>query len=102
MRNGRQKLVQLPDRDSRAITDSDSLMRSRAEHPMALYATSGSVYASWLRARAGHDEADVAELEQAVAAYADQGNKLYLPLCQCLLAEIEGLRSSDGLGKEAD
>ena len=47
------------------------------------------LYLGWARARLGDRETGVTELRQALAAYTDQGNKLFVPLFQGLLAEIE-------------
>ena len=71
------------------LSASEALVELAREHPMALYHAFGSVHASWARARLGDREAGVAALRQAIAAYTDQGNKLYVPFYQGLLAEIE-------------
>jgi predicted ATPase len=47
------------------------------------------VFLGWTRARLGDSEIGVTELRQALAALSDQGNKLWLPFFQSLLAEIE-------------
>jgi class 3 adenylate cyclase/predicted ATPase len=59
------------------------------EHGLSLYLTYGAVYLAWARARLGDRETGAAELRAAVAAYSDQGNKLYMPFYQGLLAETE-------------
>ena len=59
------------------------------EHGLSLYETYGTVYLSWARALLGDLETGVTELRAAVAAYKDQGNILYVPFFQGLLAEIE-------------
>jgi predicted ATPase len=80
-----------------ALRDSEALVELTQEHPMALYHAHGSVHASWARARLGEGEAGIAEFERAIAVYADQGAKLYLPFYLGFLAELEGeRRSADG------
>ena len=49
----------------------------------------GALQSAWARAKLGDQDAGAAELQQALADYASQGNKLFLPLYQGLLAEIE-------------
>ena len=59
------------------------------EHGLALYLALGALPSAWARAKLGDRDAGSAELRQALADYASQGNKLYLPFYQGLLAEIE-------------
>jgi predicted ATPase len=54
---------------------------------MALYLAFGDVYSNWARARLG--ETETTGLREALAAYLGQGNKLFVPLFQGLLAELE-------------
>ena len=61
---------------------------SRA-HGLGLFLALGALASSWARARLGDSVTGVTELRQALAAYADQGNKLYAPLFQGRLAELE-------------
>jgi predicted ATPase len=56
---------------------------------MALYLALGEVHANWARARLGDRQSGMTELREALAAYLGQGNKLYAPLFQGLLAELE-------------
>ena len=77
-----------------ALRASEALVALGREHNMALYLAFGSVHASWARARLSDREAGVTELRGAVAAYGDQGNRLYVPFYQGLLAEIEGEEQS--------
>jgi predicted ATPase len=55
------------------------------EHAMALYVTLGQIHSNWARARLG----DRMGLREALAAYLGQGNRLYAPLFQGRLAELE-------------
>jgi predicted ATPase len=59
------------------------------EHGMALYVGYGEVHSNWARARLGDGQGGVSELRRALAAYVDQGNKLWAPLFQGRLAELE-------------
>jgi class 3 adenylate cyclase/predicted ATPase len=59
------------------------------EHGMALFLALGDVQSNWARAWLSGREAEVSELRSALASYVDQGNKLYVPLFQGLLAELE-------------
>ena len=66
------------------------------EHGLSLYEAYGTIYLSWARARLGGRETGVTELRAAVAAFKDQGNKLYVPFFEGLLADIEA--DSDAAG----
>jgi predicted ATPase len=78
------------------LSVSETLIELSQEHRMALYHTLGSVEASWARARLGGGKAGLSELGQAIAAYADGGNKVFLSLFEGLHAELEAERSGDG------
>jgi len=47
------------------------------------------VYSGWAHAQLGNFEIGAVDVEQALAAHTDQGNKLWIPFFQALLAEIE-------------
>jgi predicted ATPase len=59
------------------------------EHGMALWLALGEVDSSWARARLGVRESGMTGLREALAAYLGQGSKLFVPLFQGLLAELE-------------
>jgi class 3 adenylate cyclase/predicted ATPase len=59
------------------------------EHGMALYLAWGEVYSNWARASLVDREGGMTGLREALAAYLGQGNKLFVPLFQGLLAELE-------------
>jgi predicted ATPase len=59
------------------------------EHGMPTYVALGEVHSNWARARLSGRESGMAGLLEAVAAYLGQGNRLWLPLLQGLLAELE-------------
>jgi predicted ATPase len=56
---------------------------------MALFLGLGNVYSNWTRAWLGDREGGMTGLREAVAAYLGQGNKLFVPLFQGRLAELE-------------
>ncbi len=59
---------------------------------MRLYLAFGALQLAWARAKLGDRDAGSAEFRQALAEYASQGNKFWLPFYQGLLAEIEAER----------
>jgi predicted ATPase len=56
---------------------------------MALYLAFGEVHSNWARAWLGDGESGITGLREALAAYLGQGNKLWAPLFQGRLAELE-------------
>ena len=62
------------------------------EHGLSPYLALGALHSAWARAKIGDRDAGSAELRQALADYADQGNKSCLPFYRGLLAEIEAER----------
>jgi predicted ATPase len=58
-------------------------------HGLALYLAMAAVYSGWAHARTGDRTAGLDVFRQAVAAYAAEGNKWYMPLFRGLLAELE-------------
>jgi predicted ATPase len=73
------------------------------EHGMALYVAYGEVHSNWARARLGDREGGMTGLREGLAAYLGQGNKLWAPLFQGRLAEleVEG-RDADGAVRRID
>ncbi|MBV8105985.1 MAG: AAA family ATPase, partial [Hyphomicrobiales bacterium] len=59
------------------------------EHGMSAFFAAGEVDSNWARAWLGDRESGMTGLREALAAYLGQGNKLYVPLFQALLAELE-------------
>jgi predicted ATPase len=68
---------------------------------MVLWAALGEVHSSWARARLGDRESGMTGLREALAAYLGQGNKLWGPLFQGRLAELEG-NDADGALRRID
>jgi class 3 adenylate cyclase/predicted ATPase len=59
------------------------------EHGMALWLTAGEMDSNWARAWLSDRESGMTGLREALAAYLAQGNKLFVPLFQGWLAELE-------------
>ena len=72
----------------------DTVVELGRANGMEIYMAWGALSSCWASTRLGDD---VSKLRQALAAYAKQGNKAYVPLYQGLLAEIE----TEGVGTEA-
>ena len=62
------------------------------EHGLSSYLVWGALQLACARAKIGDRDAGSTELRQALADYARQGNKFYLPFYKGLLAEIEAER----------
>ena len=74
---------------------ADSLLEVGRRHSLGLFLAFGALSSGWAHARLGDRVTGMAELRQALAAYAEQGNKLYAPFFQGLLAEREAEDPSD-------
>src|SRR5262249_10350968 len=61
----------------------------RQKNALTFIAAQGALESAWASARLEGRETRTTELRQALAAYTDQGNRVFLPLYQGLLAEIE-------------
>jgi predicted ATPase len=59
------------------------------EHGMPVYLAVGEVQSNWARFQLGDREVGVSGLRRALATYVGQGNKLFLPLFQGWLAQLE-------------
>ena len=68
---------------------ADSVLEVSRAHGLRLYLALGALSSSWARARLGDRVTGMTELRQALAAYADQGNKTIAPFFQGRLAEFE-------------
>jgi predicted ATPase len=56
----------------------------------------GTACRGWARAQLGERDAGIAELQGGLTAYTEQGNKLYVPFFQGLLAELEAEDQDQG------
>jgi predicted ATPase len=68
---------------------AQALTEISREYGLAHYLSFAAIYSAWARARLGDREVGVTEFRQALAAYREQGNKLWVPFYRGLLAEIE-------------
>jgi class 3 adenylate cyclase/tetratricopeptide (TPR) repeat protein len=67
---------------------AEALLEVSREHGITLFLAMGAVSAAWARVHLGDREA-VTELRQSVATFANQGNKLWVPIYEALLAKFE-------------
>jgi adenylate cyclase len=67
---------------------TESVLEVSRAHGLGVYLAAGALASSWARARLG-DRAGMMELRQALAAYADRGNKMLAPFFHGRLAEFE-------------
>ena len=73
------------------------------EHGMAMYFAQGEVFSNWARARLGARESGMTGLREALTVYLGQGNKLFVPLFQGLLAKLQAEREdAEGALREID
>jgi class 3 adenylate cyclase/predicted ATPase len=76
--------------DARAVRRiAKDLVELSREHGMALYLAFGEVHLNWALAQLDDRESGMTGLREALAIYLGQGNKLFAPLYQGLLAELE-------------
>jgi tetratricopeptide (TPR) repeat protein len=59
------------------------------ENALTLFTALGALQSAWVSARLDDRETGALQLRQLLAAYTNQGNKLFVPFYQGLLAEIE-------------
>jgi class 3 adenylate cyclase/predicted ATPase len=64
-------------------------LRLAREHVMPMWLSNGAFHESWLRWRAGKDEADLAQMHRALKLIREQGQGVVTPLQGVLLAEAE-------------
>jgi class 3 adenylate cyclase/predicted ATPase len=65
------------------------LLELTQQHGLSAYTAVATLCSTWARARLGKPNEGVAEFRAAIAAFASEGNRFYLPFYQGLLAEIE-------------
>jgi class 3 adenylate cyclase/predicted ATPase len=78
-----------------ARRDAEIIVKLSLENALTLYAAWGALKSAWASARLNGRETGATELRQSLAAYTDQGNKLYVSFYQGLLAEIEAQRDAE-------
>jgi predicted ATPase len=79
-----------------AQRDAEIVVKLSQENAITLYAARGAVQFAWASARLDGRETGATKLRQALAAYTDQGNKLFVPFFQGLHAEIEAQGDAEG------
>ena len=90
--NFRSLLAMLQGNAESALHAADAVLKVSQEHGITLYLAMGTVSLCWARARLSDRETGLKELREAVAAFIGQGNRLFVPFYQGLLAEIEAER----------
>jgi len=77
-----------------AARAAQSFAELSREHGTAFYRVVAALSLGWARAQVGDGEIGVTELREALAEYVGQGNKLWVPLFQGVLAEL-GAKTDD-------
>jgi predicted ATPase len=72
-----------------ALSAGRSVVELSRKHGLTVYLALGKLSSSWAHARLGERAMGTTELREALAAHTEQGNKLWVPLIQGLLAELE-------------
>ena len=68
---------------------AEAVMALSRDHGLAFHLTWAALPLTWARAKLGDRDTGSTEFRKALADYASQGNKLFLPIFHGLLAEIE-------------
>ena len=79
-----------------ASRDAEIVVKLGQENALTLYAAVGALQSAWASARLDGRETGVIRLRQALAVVTEQGNKLFVPFFQGLLAEIEAQGDAEG------
>jgi class 3 adenylate cyclase/tetratricopeptide (TPR) repeat protein len=72
-----------------ARRDAEIVVKLSQENALTLYAAWGALVSAWASVRLDGCGSGAADVQQALAAWTGQGNKLHVPFYQGLLAEIE-------------
>ena len=67
----------------------EALVALSRVHGLAYFLAVGMACLGWVHARLGQRDTGITELREAIAAYTEQGNKLFVPFFRGLLAEIK-------------
>jgi class 3 adenylate cyclase/predicted ATPase len=73
------------------LSDCELVVEFAREHNMAAYAAAGELFLLWARGRLLNPEAGASQLRQALAAFVEQGNKLFAPFLHGLMADLEAI-----------
>jgi class 3 adenylate cyclase/predicted ATPase len=79
-----------------ARRDAEIVVKLSQENALTLFTALGALQSAWASARLDGRETGAMRLRQALAAWTDQGNKLFAPFFQGLLAEIEAQGDAEG------
>jgi predicted ATPase len=79
-----------------ARRDAEIVVKLSQEHALTLYAAIGALQSAWASAWLDGRETGATRLRQALAAWIDHGNKVFVPFFQGLLAEIEAQGDAEG------
>jgi tetratricopeptide (TPR) repeat protein len=79
-----------------ARREAETVVKLSQENALTHHAARGALRSAWASARLDGRETRATELRQALAAYTDPGNKLFVPFYQSLLAEIEAQDDAEG------
>jgi hypothetical protein len=72
-----------------ARSDAEMVVELSQENAMTQFTAWGALQSAWASARLDGRETGATELRQALAAYIDQGNNVFVPFFHGLLSEIE-------------
>jgi predicted ATPase len=72
-----------------ALFGADAAVELSRQYGLPLYQAEGTLLSGFARARLANLDSGIVELRQAFATFTEQGNKLWVPLYQGLLAETE-------------
>jgi len=89
-------LDRAPVRDMIAELSARIVVKLSQENAMTQFTALGALQLAWASARLDDRETGATALRQALAAFADQGNKLEMSFFQGLLAEIEAQDDAEG------
>jgi predicted ATPase len=73
------------------LSASELVVELAREHNMAAYAAAGELFLLWARGRLLDPEAGASQLRLELAAFVEQGNKLFAPFIHGLIAELEAM-----------
>jgi class 3 adenylate cyclase/predicted ATPase len=79
-----------------ARRDAEIVFKLSQENAITLFTAVGALQSAWASARLDGRETGSTQLRQALAAYSNQGNKVFAPFYQRLLAEIEAQGDAEG------
>jgi predicted ATPase len=83
--------------DARAARrDAEIVVKLSQEKAIAQFTALGALQSAWASAQLDGPQTGATELRQALAAYTDQGDKLFVPFYQGSLAEIEAQEDAEG------